>query len=30
MGLTVANTLLVTTAGARIMNRSRHDLIVLD
>jgi Xaa-Pro dipeptidase len=30
MGLAVRDTLLVTSAGARAMNRSRHDLVVLD
>jgi Xaa-Pro aminopeptidase len=30
MGLTVRDTLLITSAGARAMNRSRHDLVVLD
>jgi Xaa-Pro aminopeptidase len=29
-GLSVRNTLLITSAGARVLNRSRHDLIVLD
>ena len=30
MGLVIRDTLLMTTAGARVMNRSRHDLVVLD
>ena len=30
MGLAVRDTLLITSAGARAMNRSRHDLVVLD
>ena len=30
LGLAVRNTVLVTTDGARTLNRSRHDLIVLD
>jgi len=30
IGLSIADTILVTNAGARLMNRSRHDLIVLD
>ncbi len=30
LGLCLRNTLLVTSAGARALNRSRHDLIVLD
>jgi len=30
MGFSIGNTLLVTSAGSRALNRSRHDLIVLD
>jgi Xaa-Pro aminopeptidase/Xaa-Pro dipeptidase len=30
IGLAVRDTLLITSAGAREMNRSRHDLVVLD
>ena len=30
IGLAVRDTLLITSAGARAMNRSRHDLVVLD
>jgi Xaa-Pro aminopeptidase len=30
MGLAVRDTLLITSTGARAMNRSRHDLVVLD
>jgi Xaa-Pro dipeptidase len=30
MGVSVKDTVLVTTAGARVMNRSRHGLVVLD
>jgi len=30
MGLAIRDTLLITSAGARAMNRSRHDLVVLD
>jgi hypothetical protein len=30
MGLMIRDTLLMTSAGARAMNRSRHDLVVLD
>jgi hypothetical protein len=30
MGLAVRDTLLITSAGARAMNLSRHDLVVLD
>jgi Xaa-Pro aminopeptidase len=30
MGLAARDTLLITSAGARAMNRSRHDLVVLD
>ncbi len=29
-GVSVKNTVLVTSAGARVLNRSRHDLVVLD
>jgi Xaa-Pro aminopeptidase len=30
MGVSVKDTVLVTSAGARVLNRSRHDLVVLD
>jgi hypothetical protein len=30
MGLGVRDTLLITSGGGRAMNRSRHDLVVLD
>jgi Xaa-Pro dipeptidase len=30
MGVSVKDTVLITSAGARVLNRSRHDLVVLD